>query len=429
MPTSSGRTAAKATKVAAAVAAAASIGGMILSHQAPAGADPRAVLVGVGSDTTQDVIGGLAGVGINPTIPVIGGVRVLASFDAAIVTGGVIQKGTCITPKPGAPTFDRPNGSTNGRKALSRSIDSTPFTVTGSTCPTPGGSLLGGVVDFARSSAGPASGSGAGPLMYIPFGRDALSFAYAAPALPNDPATSLPRNPVTTLTSTQLNSLFTSNTGTSTIVQNAQGLDVEIVPCSIQTGSGTYSAWNADLGALTATQMANATSLCRTGGITPPAAPGELQENDGNGLRTRADNFPGKQVIIGFSAANFVAQSNGVAVSQLTLGGVDLGAIDALGKPYTGTGSALSPSTSFYSNTTYGRTVYDVVQGSKITGPGNNDLKLMFAQTALGTPALCTGSAQTTVNSFGFLSIPGTGAGTCGDTSLTGPSISGNGSL
>ena len=118
-------TRAKTTRCVAALATTLSVGSLLLNHTAPAGADPRNVLVGVGSDTTQDVVGGLAGVGIQPTVPLVGGVRVLASFDAALSSGGVTQTGTCITPKPGAPTFDRPNGSTNGRKALSRAIDGT----------------------------------------------------------------------------------------------------------------------------------------------------------------------------------------------------------------------------------------------------------------------------------------------------------------
>jgi len=404
---------AKVARSVAALAAAASLGSLIVSTSAPAGADPRPTVVGVGSDTTQDVLNGLAGVGLQPTVPLLGGSKVLASFDA--IVGGTT--GTCITPRPNTPTFDRPNGSGNGRKALSRAIDGTPWKVTGSTCPSPGGSTVSGVIDFARSSSGP---SGSGPLMFLPMARDALSFAWSAPALP------IGVSPVTTLTSSQLTSLFSA--GPQTIA------GVEIIPCQIQTGSGTYKTWNTDLG-VSAAQMAAATTTCRTApGVV---APGELQENDGNALRTRADKFPGKEVIIGFSAANFISQSNGTSVSQLTLGGVDLGAIDALGKPYAGTAPNLVPcgtapgcTSDFYANPTYGRTVYNVVSAAKITGPGNNDLKLMFAQTALGTPAICTPGAQATVRAFGFNSLPaGPGAGTCGDTSQTGPLEAGDGTL
>ncbi len=402
MTTSSNR--AKAARSVAALAAAASLGSLLVSTTSPAGADPRPVLIGVGSDTTQDVMNGLAGVGLNPTIPLVAGARVLASFDA--IVGGMT--GTCITPRPGAPTFDRPNGSSNGRRALSRAIDGTLFTVTGSGCPVPGGSSLSGIIDFARSSAGPAAGGG--PLMYLPLGRDALSFAYSAPALPAG------QSPVTSLTTAQLTSLF--STGPQTIN------GVNVIPCSIQTGSGTFQSWNTAIG-VTPAQMATASATC---GAT-------LQENDGNALRTRANTFAGSQVVVGFSAANFIAQSNGQTTSQLTLGGVDLGEIVTtggnLGKPYTGTGSSLAPNAGFYADTTFGRTVYNVVQGSKITGPGNSELKQMFAQTGtFGVPKVCEASAQATVNAFGFSSLPtGAGAGNCGDTSLTGPLLTGNGSL
>jgi hypothetical protein len=49
-----------------------------------------------------------------------------------------------------------------------------------------------------------------------------------------------------------------------------------------------------------------------------------------------------------------------------------------------------------------------------VTGLGNNGLKSMFVG---GSSIVCSGAAQATVNAFGFLSIPGSGAGTCGDTS------------
>ena len=394
---------ARTVRTVAALAAAASLGSLIVSTSTPAGADPRPVLVGVGSDTTQDVMNALGGVGLTNPAPVVAEGKIIASFDAFV--GG--QTGTCITPRAPGATFDRPNGSSNGRRALSRAIDGTPFTVTGSTCPAPAGSIVSGIIDFARSSAGPASGSGAGPLMYLPLGRDALSFAFTAPGV---------ANPVTSLTSAQLQTLF--STGPQTIN------GVNVIPCSIQSGSGTFQSFNTAVG-VTAAQMAAATTTCGA----------QIQENDGNGLRTRANSFPGSQVIIGFSAANFIAQSNGVATSQLTLGGVDLGAIVTpagnLGKPFTGTGSSLAPNSAFFANTTFGRTVYNVVQASKITGFGNPDLKKMFAQTpAFGTPALCSPSAQATVNAFGFASLPiGPGAGNCGDTSLTGPLLTGNGSI
>lgn len=374
----------------AALVAAASLSTLIVSTSPSASADPQSAtaLVGVGSDTTQDVMNALSGFnnGRNYT-PIQSsaatGFRQIASFDA--IVGGT--PGTCITPKAPGATFDRPNGSTNGRRALSRAIDGTPWSVPGSPCPPP--KVISGLVDFARSSAGP-SGTGS-DLTYLGFGRDALSFAYVGNGV----------TPVTSLTSAQLNSLFTSGP------QTING--VQIVPCSIQTGSGTFQSFNTAVGAPPA-QMAAATATC---GAT-------IQENDANGLQARSATFPGRQLVIGFSAANFIAQRNGVSPSQLNnAASVDLGSIDALGKPYSGTGSSLTPNPAFYNNTTYGRTVYNVVDSARVGGPpsANADLKTLFVGPG---SAICSPAAQATVNAFGFASLA---PGTCGALGVTGPLI------
>ncbi len=366
----------KRSKVTAAVLVAASLVGLVATGD-PSSADPKqfSAAVGVGSDTTQDILNALAGhANSNNFTPAqssaASGKRQIASWDAL---------GTpCITPKAPGATILRPNGSTVGRRALSRAIDGGTFG--DATC---GIKPVSGLVQFARSSAGP-SGSGT-DLTYIPFGRDALSFAYYANGV----------TPVTTLTSAQLTSLF--STGPQTIG------GVEIVPCSIQVGSGTFAFWNTALG-VTAAQMATATTTC---GAT-------IQENDALGLATRGQQpaFAGKQLVIGFSAANFISQSNGVAASQLAPG-VDLGAIDALGKPYAGVAPSTTPSATFYASTTYGRDVYNVLPSTIVDGLGNNDLKTLFVGP---TSAVCAASA--TVNAFGFLSIAG-----CGATTLRGPLV------
>lgn len=352
----------------------------------PAGADPKqfSAAIGMGSDTTQDVLNALSGHanGQNYT-PVQSSAatnrRQIISWDAV--------GSACISPKGAGVSINRPNGSTNGRRALSRSIDGGLWG--DATCG--GAKPTSGLVHFARSSAGP-SGSGTA-LTYIPFGRDALSFAYYANGV----------TPVTTLTSAQLTSLF--STGPQTIG------GVEIVPCSIQTGSGTYQSWNTTVG-VTPAQMAAATATCTPAGQ-------ELQENDGAALRTRGQQaaFAGKQLIIGFSAANFIAQTNGVAGSQLPTpaGTVDLGSIDALGKPYVGpVGGPVTPSSSFYASTTYGRDVFNVLPTSVATGLGNGDLKSIFVG---ASSAIC--SATSTINAFGFATVAG-----CGSTTLQGPLVS-----
>ena len=56
-----------------------------------------------------------------------------------------------------------------------------------------------------------------------------------------------------------------------------------------------------------------------------------------------------------------------------------------------------------------------------ITGLGNDDLKTTFVG---GTSSICTATAR--ITAFGFLTIPGAGANTCGDTSEVGPLIAGS---
>jgi hypothetical protein len=260
-----------------------------------------------------------------------------------------------------------------------------------------------GLFDFARSSSGPSSGDTGTALTYIPFGRDALSVAYYANGV---------TTPVTEFTKAQLTTLFT--TGPQTFG------GVEVVPCGIQLGSGTYSSWNG-MTTATAAQEASATAVCEAAGTV-----GRLQENDAAALKAKGDALVGKQVIIGFSVANFIAQGNGVALSQLAAG-VDLAGISNdgtganLGAPYTTTGVApalvYAPSATFYASTVFGRNVYNVFDTARVTGFGNNDIKSLFVG---GTSAVCSAAGQETVNAFGFSTI-----GTCGAITLTGSLLTG----
>ena len=361
-------------------------------------ADPKqyTALIGVGSDTVQDVMNAYAGAtnGTNYTplqSSAATGSRQLISFDA-IPPAGV--SGTCITPKLGGPTFTRPNGSSAGRRALSRAIDGTGYGEV--TC---GGPIdVSGQVNFARSSAGPAAGDVGTALTYIPFGRDAVSFAtYRATG----------GAAVTTLTRAQLTSLFT--TGPQVIA------GVRIVPCGIQTSSGTYTFWNTVTTA-TATQEATATAECNAF-----VATGRAEENDGTALKARGDlAAAGDQVIIGFSAASFIAKSNGVAPGAPPAG-VGIGSVSNngsgvnLGSPVSGVAPNLNESATFYGDATFGRNVYTVWSTPIVTGIGNNDVKSLVVG---ATSALC--AAGTTRDTFGFLAST-----SCGSTALQGSLIAG----
>ena len=367
-------------------------------------ADPKFAdaLVGAGSDTTMDVMAGLSGFANGKAFTPVqsssgSGSKHIASWDSKLAS----HTDNCIAPKLKAPTTYRPNGSSEGRRALSRAIDGTVY---GPADQCGGSKVVTGLFDYARSSSGPASGDTGTALTYVPFGRDALAVAYYA----NGVVT-----PVTDFTRAQITSLYT--TGPQTIN------GVEVVPCGIQLGSGTYQSW-LSMTAATAPQDDASTATCAAAGTTT----GRIQENDAAALKMKGDGLVGKQVIIGFSAANFIAQGNGVALSQLAAG-VDLGTISDdgtganLGVAYTtstvNNATLYAPSATFYASTVFGRNVYNVFDTARVTGIGNNDIKSLFVG---GTSAVCSAAGQATVNAFGFSTIA-----TCGSITLTGSLITG----
>jgi hypothetical protein len=389
---------ARAAKGAALVAFLAVGSAVVTSGMPSAGADPQFVtaFVGVGSDTTQDVMNAQAGFANgNAYTPIVSteetGYKGVASFDA-IVSGA---PDNCITPKVKAPTIYRSNGSSEGRRALSRAIDGTVY---GPVAQCGGSKSVAGLIDFARSSSGPTNGDVGTALTYIPFARDGVSFAYYANGVA----------PVTSLTRAQLTSLFT--TGPQIIG------GVNIIPCGIQLGSGTYTFWNSVTTA-SAGDEAAATAQCNA------AAGGtRVQENTSADLKAKGDALAGSQVIVGFSGAGFIAQSNGVASKDL-VSGVGLGSISNngsgtdLGSPFTGSAPNMEPRATFFNDSVFGRTVYNVFDTNRVTGLGNDDLKSIFVGP---TSALCSEDAQDTVNAFGFLT-----AANCGVTTITGSLITG----
>ncbi len=382
-----------------ALAACLAVGSAVVAFGMPsAGADPQidTAFVGVGSDTTQDVMNAHAGF-VNGTAypPAVStaatGYKGVVSWDA-IVPGATDN---CITPKLRAPTIYRSNGSSEGRRALSRAIDGSPY---GPVAQCGGSKSVAGLIDYARSSSGPASGDVGTALTYIPFGRDGIGFAYYANGV----------TPVTSLTRAQLTALFT--TGPQVIG------GVNIIPCGIQLGSGTFSFWNSVTTA-TSTQEAAATATCNAAGNGQ-----RLQENSPADLKAKGDALVGSQVIVGYSGAAFIAQSNGVA-SKDAVAGVEMGAISNngsgtdLGLPYTGTAPNLTPSSTYYGDSVFGRNVYNVVDTARITGFGNNDLKSIFVGP---TSAMCSAESQAVTNTFGFASTA-----SCGSTTITGSLLSG----
>jgi hypothetical protein len=388
----------------------------------PAGADPAFTTsyIGVGSDTVQDVMNALSGASPYPGgtqastyyIPMHSsaatGSKSISSFDA-IPQGGSASAPGCVTTKLGGASFDRPNGSSNGSSALSHAVDPN---AANNTWQAPTASCTGalvniaGQIDFARSSRGPNNTS-TNALTYIPFARDAVSYAYIQHGTQN----------INQLTTAQLTALYNGGSGTINV-----GGDT-VRACLAQLGSGTTAFFLAAIGV----SAANAQTAATNSGCF--VAPG-VEENGGDAFLARAnavsltDDF-----VIMFSAGSWISQANGVAQDRSAAAraaGVDLGNPDQIGgpgaKPYTGTPPNELPNATFYNFSsgttvgTYGRNLYVVVPTNKIGVIGDAGLKSLFVG---GSSAICAAPNQTTVNTFGFLSLNGI-VGTCGATTLTG---------
>ncbi len=115
-----------------------------------------------------------------------------------------------------------------------------------------------------------------------------------------------------------------------------------------QTSSGTRTFFLNAIGVTTP-------SVCRRRDPTPPSP-----ENDATVL--------GDGEIIPFSAASWIAQANSVAgVNTVAAAStVQLGSPVAGAAPFTGTAPSLVPNASYYSNTTFGRDTYLIVERARV---------------------------------------------------------------
>jgi hypothetical protein len=400
----------KLVRAGAAIAAAGATVILALAGTAPAQADPIQYtnpILGFGSDTTQDVINAFAGFSNgNRYVPLQseasdGSLFQMVSWDA-------FPANTCIGPKVGGPSILRPNGSSNGQRILSAAATGAAWPLTSTTfCG--GQQNVAGMVDFARSSSGPGSLANAnGPLAWIPFGRDALAFGYLRPS----------GSPVTSLTSAQLVSLHSS--GPQLIGS------VPVIACGIQTGSGTYNSWMTMLGLPTNGTGDPGTSTCNNAGNVPDLG-GRLQENNGPELTLKGnvlssmqhaicDGVAGgspvpctnAQLVVGFSASQFIARSNGVGSPDPALGANGgLGAING-NAAVSGTAPNLQPVAAAYNNATFGRDVYNVVTYESIDTANFTDLPHIVDMFVGAGSSVCQASA--TIQQHGYLTISNCGA-------------------
>ncbi|MEV7737197.1 Ig-like domain repeat protein [Streptomyces sp. NPDC088921] len=355
------RTRSTATLVAAAVVA----GGMALAS--PAYADPTPAgtfrqLVGVGSDTTQDVLNALAGDTVNGTG--YAGTAVKSTSGAGIASYDAIGSATVQT-RPAGPTFTRPNGSGNGRAALSMSL-------TGDKFPNSAGVAIPGQVDFARSSSGPSVSGTA--LTYIPFARDAVGIAVRGSGLDS-------------LTADQLHDVYAAG---STHQINGQ----TVHPVLPQSGSGTRKFFLAAIGL---NENTVDTSL--------PT----VQENQANAALTQDGT------LVPFSVGSWIAQNNGIApdysdtavAAGAHLAGVKLpGDTGGVTSPVTTVDGELAPVSHYYENSTFGRDVYNVVPSRAIDTSGiffDKDLYDVFVTSGTHEAALASDNAEKVIADFGFL--------------------------
>jgi hypothetical protein len=354
----------KKTKLRLGVVAASAVIAVAFSATAPAYADPSGFkpIVGVGSDTTQDAVTGLASVISN-----------LGNYEA---TGSAT-----IQTRSGGPFFNRPVGSGNGQIALSDSINFG------------GGHLWNGVditgqVDFARSSSGPSGSLVGTDLTFVPFARDAVSYAVSAASdFPRDiplgsaAQDSLPVAPFT------LRNIYRS---VSTSFVDGDFNTQTITPLLPQTGSGTRSFWIGQVGLTEGTLGGTVTDRGNT-----------VIEHDGTFVTGPGDIVP-------FSVAQYIAQGNHGALPTTVTerrGNIQLGNIGSV-KPYLPkAGGGITLNTSFPVN----RLVFNVVSTARLSGTSAADLALQAAFVGTGS-SVCSASA--TIAQYGF----GTIGALCGNT-------------
>ncbi|MEU1272499.1 Ig-like domain repeat protein [Streptomyces sp. NPDC005799] len=354
---------------AALVAAAVVAGGLALAS--PAYADPTPAgtfrqLVGVGSDTTQDVLNALAGDTVAGKSYAATAVK--SASGAGVASYDAIEPGTgsttsTITTRSGGPSFLRPNGSGKGRLALSESL-------TGDKFPDSSGVAIKGQVDFARSSSGPSFAGTA--LTYVPMARDAIGVAVRGSGLD-------------TLTVAQLHDIYV---GTLTTV-NGQTVHPKIP----QSGSGTRKFFLSILG-------------LQDSDLAPGVQ--AVQENQGNSALTEDG------ALVPFSVGSWIAQNNGVAPDYTKtsvgngghLAAIQLPGDDGATSPVTTVNGKLAPVQPYYENSTFGRDVFNVVPTRAIDPTSiffDKDLYDVFVTSGSHTAALASDDAEKVIASFGFV--------------------------
>ncbi|MFJ8039637.1 substrate-binding domain-containing protein [Kitasatospora sp. NPDC096147] len=333
-----------AVKLAATFAAAAAL----TLAAAPAQADPAVLpnavdIVGTGSDTTAPYLA-----------------QVSADYNASIAGAPASTPrlyswdplgSATITPKSGAATINRPNGSSAGVTALNNNTATT--------------------VDFARSSRGPQTGDTTDDL-FVAFAKDAVTWSAKATG------GHAPAN----LTTAQLKGIYECTITNWSTVGGTAGTIKPFLP---QNGSGTRTFF-----------------LKAIGGATP-VTPGACvtsgpQENTGT---TAALNDV--DAIFPYSVASYISQVfGGHSTPAENPGPLTLRNVNGVA-PVNASNTINAP----FAASAYGRVVYNVVRASawNTAGAYSTTLKGIFGPTGW----ICT--HPSTITSYGFLALPGSACG------------------
>ncbi|MGF1430143.1 substrate-binding domain-containing protein [Kitasatospora sp. LaBMicrA B282] len=343
-----------AAKLLASVAIAASMA-TIAAGQATA--DPSVTpaaqdIVGTGSDTIQAVLNQFS-TDYNASLTAAGDTTSprLYSWDAT-------PSGN-ITPKTGASSIARPNGSGAGISALNNNTNTT--------------------VDFARASRGPQS-TDPSTDDFVAFAKDGVSWAGNTNG--NAPAN---------LTTADLYGIYTcsiTNWNQITDVSGYTGPNATIDAYIPQLNSGTRAFFLQAIG----------------GGTT--VTPGSCVESYTPEENEGTDSvFSDVNSVFPYSAAHYIGQTvGGHTTSTDAPGNLTLRSVDGV-NPIAS--NALNPT---FTASNYGRTVYNVVRDAEFNGTGTQATAL---QNIFGTNGwICTSStAAADISSYGFQALPGFACG------------------
>ena len=389
----------------------------------PVMADPVSVnkyaeLVGLGSDTTMDVMDGislaLGNVSVADTRLKLASYKAIGSADVVVSADGI--------------AIPRANGSGAGRDALriaigqinSGSVAIAPDDLgKARTAVSPTTAQLAGKFHYARSSSGPSGAVANGVVTYVPFAQDNMTYATAPLNITKIPS-DIPLGTLAVTDNVSLINIYRGNI-TQVIEDAATGAFIKLAAPSYtpaagevsntirayipQAGSGTRSFWIGQV-KISETEITNQSVPAKD--VTPTGL--SVQEHDGTAVAT--DPY----ALVGFSISQWVAQTKGVAPKRTAVAILrSMGGLEAT--VVTDGVYATAPTWSAIK-----RAVYNIVPTALI----NADEENAYTRAFRGTNSLVCQS-QTVIQKFGYglLSYTGTDAAT-GETEGGNATVCGN---